>query len=160
MNRESIPEGLSKGGMRIGSCEYYPLGNVTLDQLKHAKIIPDTDYKKYSQIKPSALLVDRRKIDKIRVIVVIQCKSKARFNSQADTKRATEQCNDLCHVLGADIGVVTDYYSYIWIDPNQKDKGNEYMDKRTKKRRSYTVTQNTNGKEFIREFLNVVIQGG
>ena len=145
-------------GMRISHCEYFPTGDMTLDELRRLRMIPDINYREFSDRKPTALLVDRRDEENIRVILVIQLTDKGKFDSAADKSRAIQECNELCQILKADIGVATDYFSYVWIDPNQHDNANKYLDKVTKQKKSYTVISNTNGKEFLKEFLNVAIQ--
>ena len=160
MSEELIRKGFSKRGLQIGSCEYYPIGNTTLDQLRKAKIIPDKNYKTYSRRKPDVLLVNRKDKKKIKVLLVLQSKHNGKFNSDMDKKATLEQCNDLCQVLEAHVGIATDYSSYIWIDPNQKDKCNEYLDKATRRKRSYAIIKNGDGKEFLKDLLKIAIQTG
>ncbi len=76
-------------------------------------------------------------------------------------KRETiEQCNDLCQVLEAKVGIATDNSSFIWFNSQQHNKDNEYQDKTTGKTRSYTLVKDINGGEFIKEFAHYTVNHG
>jgi len=152
MSEELIHKGLKETGIKIGEYEYYPIGDTTLNQLKKYKIIPSRDYKKYGSRKPDALLVDRRDKKNIKIILLLEYKDIGRFTSQADRTATIQQCNDLCQELNAEIGIATDGISYAWINPVQLDIANEYIDRTTKKNRSYTTIKDQNGAEFIQSF--------
>lgn len=152
MSEELIHKGLKESGIKIGDFEFYPIGDTTLNQLKKYKIIPNKDYKKYGPRKPDALLVDRRDKKNIKTILVLEYKDIGKFTSQADIVATIQQCNDLCQELSAEIGVATDGNSYAWINPNHADSVNEYLDKTTRKKRSYSIVKDQNGADFIQSF--------
>lgn len=153
MSEELIRKGLTEHGLKIGSYEFYPVGDSTLKQLKKYKVIPNRTYTGYATRKPDALLVDRRNKSKIEVVLVAEHKDIGKFTSEADKTATIQQCNDLCQELKAEIGVATDGSSFIWINPNQPDPANDYTDKTTGKKRSYTILKDEDGSDFIREFL-------
>ena len=153
MSEELIQKGLTKSGLQIGNYEFYHLGNTTLNQLKKYKIIPNRAYREYEARKPDALLVDRRNKGKIKVILVMEYKDIGRFTSQVDKVTTTQQCNDLCQELKAEIGIATDNTTFIWINPNHADDTNIHTDNTTGKTRSYTVIRDQGGSEFVREFI-------
>ncbi len=153
MSEELISKGLTNNGVKIGNYEFYPIGNTTLNQLKKYKIIPSRDYKEYGKRAPDALLVDRRNKNRIKVILVIEHKDLGKFTSQSDKTITAQQCNDLCQELKADVGIATDGNSFVWINPNEPDITNEYNDRTTSKKRSYTIVKNSNGTDFIKEFV-------
>ncbi|MCX5633670.1 MAG: N-6 DNA methylase [Phycisphaerae bacterium] len=152
MSEEIAQRGLSDGGLLIGNYEFYNIGSTTIKQLKKNKIIPNKDYKKYEARKPDALLVDRRNKSKIKVILVLEHKDSGKFESERDKKSTVQQCNDLCQVFDADVGIATDSYSFVWFNPRQEDISNEYSDKTTGKKRSYTIIKDENRNDFIKEF--------
>lgn len=153
MSEELIRKGLTDHGLKIGTYEFYPVGDSTLSQLKKYRVIPNRPYTKYTSRKPDALIVDRRNKNKIKVILVAENKDIGKFNSKADKTNTIQQCNDLCQELKADIGVATDNSTFIWFNPNQPDPANDYVDKTTGKKRSYTILRDEDGSDFIREFL-------
>jgi len=153
MGEELNQRDLIKNGIKIGIYEFYNIGNTTLNQLKKFKIIPSKDYKQYSIRKPDSILVDRRNKNKIKVILVIENKDDGKFKTVEDKRKTIQQCNDLCQVLGARIGIVTDNSSFIWFNPNQDDVVNEYEDKTTCKKRSYSIIKDSDGNDLIKSFL-------
>jgi type I restriction enzyme M protein len=153
MSEELIQKGLTESGIKIGNYEFYPIGNTTLQQLKKYKIIPGRAYKKYESRRPDALLVDRRNKSKIKVILVVEHKDVGKFTSKADKTLTAQQCNDLCQELKAEIGIATDNSAFVWFNPNQPDPANEYTDRTTGKKRSYTAIKDEDGTPFIKEFI-------
>lgn len=153
MSEELIQRGLTQKGLVVGNYQFYNIGQTTLNQLKKYKIVPDKNFKEYGTLKPDALLVDRRNINRIKVILVTENKDTGKFTSEKDKKKTVRQCNDTCQILDADIGIATDGTSFSWINPKQENIENEYHDEVTKKKRSYTFVKDENGKEFIKEFL-------
>jgi len=121
MSEELIKRGLIEHGLIVGNYEFYNIGDTTLNQLKKYKVIPNKDYKEYGSRQPDGLLVDRRNKENIKVILVIENKDNGKFKSEKDKINTIEQCNDVCQVLSADIGIASDNSSYIWFNPNQKD---------------------------------------
>jgi len=152
MSEELIQKGLTEHGLIIGNYELYNIGNTTLNQLKKYKIIPNRQYKEYGTRKPDVVLVDRRNKKNIRVILVIEHKDVGNFRSESDKLYTIQQCNDLCQVLKSDLGVATDGTSFIWFNPNQKNKENEYLDRTSGKKRSYTIIISEDGTDFIKDF--------
>jgi type I restriction-modification system DNA methylase subunit len=153
MSEALIQRGLEQNGLRIGKYEFYSIGNVTLNQLKNYKIIPSRDYREYELGKPDVLLVDRRNKAQIKVIVVIEHKSPTEFKTDKDKKTAVEQCNNLCQVLGAEVGIATDGSAFSWFNPNQENLDNEYFDEKSGKTRSYTIINDENDYPLHKEFV-------
>jgi type I restriction-modification system DNA methylase subunit len=152
MSEELEQKGLLDQGLVIGNYEYYNIGSTTLAQLVKAKIIPDREYGEYSSRKPDALLVDRRSKENIKVVCIIEHKEKGKFKSKKDRKGTAQQCNDLCQVLDADIGIATDGHSFIWFNPKQSDPSNSYLDKTTSASRSYSIVKDEIGNDFVKDF--------
>jgi len=152
-SEELIQKGLSEHGIKINNYEYYELQTTTLNQLQESKIIPGKDYSKYSTRKPDMLLVDRRDKENIKVIVVGEYKRPAEFNTESKRLLAIQQCNDLAQELKAKIGIITDGQTYIWINPNQNDSKNDYEDKTTNKKRSYSFIENEDKKPLSEPFI-------
>ena len=153
MSEELIQKGLTKSGCKIVDYEYYDIGATTLTQLKQYKIIPKKDYKKYSKRKPDGLLVDRQNKKAIQVIVVAEYKKPSEFRSDKQQKEAIQQCNDLCQEINSKIGIITDGQIAIWINPHQKSKENNYADKTTRKKRSYSFIRNEDKKDLSEPFV-------
>lgn len=153
MSEELAQKGLTEHGLRIGNYEFYNIGNTTLNQLKKYKIIPDKDYKEYSSRKPDTLLVDRRNKKQIKVILVTEVKDNKQFKSDTDKLETIHQCNDICQILDAEVGIATDISSFIWFNPQQSNYLMEYEDQTTKTIRSFTLIQDENGNDFIKEFV-------
>jgi len=109
MSEELVQKGLMEHGLKIGNYEFYNIGNTTIKQLKKSRIIPDLNYEEYELRKPDALLVDRRNERKIRVLLVMEGKQGEKFQSDRDKISTIQQCNDVCQVLHADVGIATDY---------------------------------------------------
>lgn len=154
MSEELQQRDLIDNPPRIGNFTYYNIGQTTLNQLKKARIIPNRDYGKYGVRKPDILLVDRTNASKPFVIVALEQKDGGKFNTEKDQLKAVQQCNDLAQVLDAKIGISTDGDSYIWFNPNQKNKNTEYKDKTTSKKRSYTIISKENA-EPLREIFKI-----
>lgn len=152
MSEELVQKGLMEHGLKIGNYEFYNIGNTTIKQLKKSRIIPELDYKEYELRKPDGLLVDRRNKKKIRVLCVIEGKQGEKFQSIRDRTSTVQQCNDICQVLHAKVGIATDYSSFIWFNPNHKNTKTEYLDKTTGINRSYTIIKDEQGNDFGKEF--------
>jgi len=152
-SEELIQKGLSEHGIKINDYEYYELQTTTLNQLKESKIIPDRDYGKYFTRRPDMLLVDRRDKQNIKVIVVGEYKQPTEFNTESKRLLAIQQCNDLAQELKAKVGIITDKQTYIWINPNQNDSKNDYEDKTTNKKRSYSIIENEDKKPLSEPFI-------
>jgi len=153
MSEELIQKGLTEHGLKIGNYEFYNIGSTTLNQLKKCGAVPDKDYKEYGIRKPDALLVDRRNRKQVKVICVTEGKPTEKFDSDEKKTDSVQQCNDLSQVLDAEIGIATDYSSFIWFNPRQANPNTEYVDRTTGIRRSYTIIEDGNGNDFIKEFL-------
>jgi type I restriction enzyme M protein len=153
MSEELIQKGLTKGGIKVGIYEYYPIGSTTLNQLKKYRIIPKQDYKEYGTRRPDGLLVDRRNKNHVKVVVVTEYKDLDKFVSDEDKKGTIEQCNDICQILSAEVGIATDLLSFAWFNPQHPNPLTEYKDQTTNALRSYTIIQNENGDDFIKEFV-------
>ena len=152
MSEELAQKGLTEHGLKIGNYEFYNIGSSTLNQLKKYRIIPEKDYKEYSVRKPDALLVDRRNKSRIKVICVTEIKDNEKFKSDTDKTETIRQCNDICQVLDAEVGIATDLSSFIWFNPRQNNPANDYSDQTTGKTRNYSIIKDENGNDFIKEF--------
>jgi len=144
--------GLTNHGLKIGKYEYYNIGDVTLNQLKRYNIISKKDYGVYGSHKPDRLLADRRNKTTIKVALVIENKNDSEFKTKEDQKKAVEQCNTICQLLNADVGIATDQTSYIWFNPKQANDSNYYEDDLGNKR-SYSFIREENGEPLIKEFV-------
>ena len=105
MSEELIQKRLTENGLILGNYEFYNIGNTTINQLKKYKIITKKNYKEYEKNKPDALLVDRRNKNNIKIPLLIEYKNIGKFKSDADKKSTIEQCNNLCQILNADLGI-------------------------------------------------------
>lgn len=152
MSEELAQKGLTEHGLEIGNYEFYNIGSSTLNQLKKHRIIPDKAYKEYGVRKPDALLVDRRNKNRVKVICVIEVKDNEKFKSDTDKTETIRQCNDVCQVLDAEVGIATDLSSFIWFNPRQNNPANNYSDQTTGKTRNYSIIRDENGNDFIKEF--------
>ncbi len=153
MSEELIQKGLNQHGLKIGNYEFYNIGSTTLKQLKKYKVIPNLSYLGYETRKPDALLVDRRNKRSIKIILVVEHKDSGKFRSKNEKTKTVQQCNDLCQVLKADVGIATDNSSFIWFNPNHEDPENFYTDSTTEKRRSYSIIKDENSNDFVKEFI-------
>lgn len=153
MGEELIQRNLTKSGIKIFNYEYYDIGNSTLNQLKSHKIIPDKNYGKYATRKPDGLLVNRQNINDVKVIAVIEYKKSGWFKNDKQKAESKQQCNDLCQVLDAEIGIITDKQITIWINPKQKDEENDYKDKTAQIKRSYSIIRNEDKKDLSEPFI-------
>ncbi|MDD5197277.1 MAG: N-6 DNA methylase [Candidatus Gracilibacteria bacterium] len=116
-------------GVKIGNkFEYFNLGDVTIQSLAKAGIIPKKDYGDYNIKRPDGLLVDRSNKKNPKVIAIVEYKSTKKFKTERDIQEAIKQCNDYAQVLGAIFGVATDTNVSAWINPKQENKENEYID--------------------------------
>lgn len=150
MSEELISKNLDEYGIRIGEYEYYDTNRTNLNTFKKFKIIPDRDYGRYGKREPDGLFVDRTDKSNIRVIAAIEYKSPEEFNTERLRRKAIEQCNDICQVLNTSVGIISDKQNYVWINPYQGDKKNDYKDNTTKTRRSYSLIKNED-KKFLSE---------
>lgn len=144
--------GLTEKGLKIGKYEYYSIGDVTLNQLKKHKIIPQKDYGMYGSHKPDSLLVDRRNKSIIKVILVIENKDDSKFKTRDAQRRAVQQCNTVCQLLDAEVGIATNLGAYIWFNPKQNDDSHHYEDDLGNKR-GYTTIRDESGEPLIKEFV-------
>ena len=153
MSEELIQKELNKQGIKVTNYEYYNIGATTISQLKNAKIVPSKSYGKYSKRKPDGLLVDRQNKSNIKVIVVIENKQPSDFRTNKQKINAIEQCNDLCQELNSNLGVITDGQVYFWINPKQENKENNYLDRTTSKKRSYSFIRNGDEQDLTDPFI-------
>ncbi len=152
MSEELIQRGLAEAGLKIGGYEFYSIGSATLNQLKKFKIIPDKEYGAYGSRKPDGLLVDRRNKKNVKVVLVLEYKDSGKFKTDKDRVETIRQCNDVCQLVGAEIGIATDGAAFSWLNPNEQDPANEYMDPQNKKR-GYAIVRDEANKPFIKEFI-------
>lgn len=153
MSEELIKRKLMSSGRKIWNYEYYDIGDTTLEQLKAKGIVPRKNYGKYKKRKPDGLLVNRLNKKDPQIIVCIEYKTPSEFRSEDQKKEAIQQCNDLCQVLDSRIGVITDGQVTFWINPKQYNKENNYIDKTTKAKRSYSFIRNEDKKDLSEAFI-------
>jgi len=153
MSEELIQMKLTVSGIKVGKYEQYPCKNTTLEQYKNHKIVPNVDYKEYSKRKPDGLLVDRQNKEDINTIVVLEYKQPKDFRTDKQKKSAIQQCNDVCQVLNAKMGVITDGQNYVWINSQHPNEENIYKDKTTKAKRSYSIIRNEDKKDLTEPFI-------
>src|SRR6266487_4710254 len=152
MSEELLQKGLKYSGVQVGNYEFYNIGSTNLNQLKKYKIIPNKNYEEYGMRKPDAILVDRRSKSNVRVICVVEYKENGMFKSEKDKTDTIQQCNDLCQLLNAEIGIATDNSNFVWFNPNHLNSENQYYDRTTQANRSFSIIKNENGNDFIKEF--------
>jgi len=157
MSEEIIQRGFSKNGVFFCEYEYYPLHSTTLNQYKKVKIVPNINYGKYGKRKPDGLLTDRTDKKDLKVIIVLEYKKPTDFQTDSQKNKAIEQCNDICQVLSSKIGVISDGIVTYWINPNHYNQKNEYEDRTTGVKRSYSFILNDDKQKlqtkfFINEF--------
>lgn len=153
MSEELSQTGHMTHGLQLGSFEFYSIGNTTLSQLERAGIIPLKDFHEYGTRKPDAMMVDRRDRDNIKVICILEHKHAGKFKFKNDRKQTVQQCNDLCQLLGADVGIATDGFSYVWFNPKHVNPENAYLDRTTATTRSYSIIEDENGSDFNKPFV-------
>jgi len=152
-SEELTQRGLTKKGITIVDYEFFPLHSTTLKQYKKSKIIPNKDYGKYEIRKPDGILIDKSNKSKPKVIAVLEYKKPSEFQTDKQKKEAIEQCNDLCQELEALIGIITDGIVTYYINPNHPDKNNEYIDRTTNKKRSYSFIFNDDKQRLQKKFF-------
>ncbi|MBW7989778.1 MAG: N-6 DNA methylase [Planctomycetes bacterium] len=153
VSEELRQRGLLKEGVIIGEYELFPTYSTTINQYKQAKIVPNKNYGKYGKRKPDGLLIDRRNKINPKVLIVLEYKKPAEFQTDKQKKEAIEQCNDLCQVLEAKIGVITDDIVTYWINPNNPDKKNEYEDRTSGITRSYSYILNDDKQRLQKRYF-------
>ena len=150
-SEELIQRNLIKHGIAIGDFEFFPAHSTTLKQYKQAKFIPNKGYGDYEARKPDGLLIDRRDKSNPKVVLVLEYKKPTEFQTDKQKREAIEQCNDLCQILNSKIGVISDGVVTYWINPNQEDKKNAYID-RYKTKRSYSFILNDDKQKLQKKF--------
>ncbi len=153
MSEELIARGLLKGGISVVDYEYFPTHSTTIKQYKQAKIINNFAYGLYEKRKPDGLLVDRRNSQDINVILLLEYKKPSDFQTDKQKTLAIQQCNDLCQVVNSKIGIITDGIVTLWINPRCSDSKNDYQDKTTRKKRSYSFILNEDKQKLNRLFV-------
>jgi type I restriction enzyme M protein len=151
-SEEQISRNLTDKGISIGEYELFPLHSTTIKQYKHAKIIQNKGYGDYEDRRPDGLLVDRRNKTSPQVIALLEYKKPKEFQTDKQKKEAVEQCNDLCQVLEAKIGIITDGIVTHWINPNNLEQKNEYTDRTNNTKRSYSFILNDDKQKLQKKF--------
>ena len=151
-SEELIQRGLQKKGITVGDYEFFPLHSTTVNQYKKSKIIPAIDYGAYGIRKPDGLLIRRLGTSEPQVVAVLEYKLPSDFQTDKQKKDAIEQCNDLCQVLKARIGIVTDGIVTFWINPNHPDSKNDYNDRTSGITRSYSFILNNDKQKLQKKF--------
>lgn len=149
MSEEIIAHGWDKNPIKVGRFEWYPTNATTLNQFKKRGIIPDKEYGQYGTRKPDGLLVDRTNKKRPRVILAKEDKP---FRTPTKQREAVQQCNDICQVLDASMGLITNSSTYIWINPQHANSENEYQDRTTGATRSYSIIRDADKKDIVEPF--------
>jgi len=152
MSEELSQKGYLQNGLIVGDYQYYNIGATTINDLKKYNIVPDVDYGVFKNRKPDGLLVDRRNNNKITIIAVIEYKKESKFRTNKDKINASQQCNEVAQVLNAKLGIIMDNKDFIWINPNQENKVNEYTDNHGITR-SYTLIKDEQKQQLKRPFV-------
>lgn len=152
MSEELIQKKLTKHGIKISKYEYFDTTRTNINAFKKYGFVPNKVYGKYGKREPDGLLIDRGSAKNVRVIVAREYKQPKEFRTEQQKLKAIQQCNDLCQVIEAQIGVITDGQTYIWINPRQQSKENFYLDRTTNKKRSYTIVMNEDKKYLSEPF--------
>lgn len=139
-------------GQKLGEFEYFQIGATTFKQLLKAKIVPGSFNNGFIKNKPDRLIVDRRGREP-KVIAVVEDKDSGKFASDMELIDAIRQCNNYCQEIGAIMGIITDGSTTVWINPNEKNKDNEYTDEVIKKKRSFSYIKNDDGSNVKRDFV-------
>ena len=153
MSEELIKRNLEKNGIFVGDYEYYNTHDTTVKQYKQAGAIKKVDYGEYEKRRSDGLLIDRIDKDNTKVIAILEWKTPKDFQTDKQKKEAVEQCNDLCQILGAKIGIITDGIVTYWINPNHPDKDNNYEDRTTKQKRSFSYILNDDKQKLQKKFF-------
>ncbi|MDD3012398.1 MAG: N-6 DNA methylase [Candidatus Gastranaerophilales bacterium] len=140
-------------GQKFAEYEYFQIGATTFNQLKKAKLIPSNFAKEHSSCKPDRIIVDRQNLTKPVVIAVIEDKKTGKFQNKTEKLKAIQQCNNYCQELDAKIGVITDGHETIWINPQEKNKDNEYKDEILNIKRSYSIIKKEDGTDITYSFI-------
>jgi len=120
MSEEILKKNYEKHGEKFGIYEFYILGDTKFRTLKAYKIIPDKDYGELENKQPDALLVDRRNLDNIVIIAVVEFKTPTELEKKK--QYAFDECMMYAKGLNAKIGIVTDNDEYYWLNPQIKGK--------------------------------------
>ncbi|MCV0366322.1 MAG: SAM-dependent methyltransferase [Nitrosopumilus sp.] len=126
MSEEILKNNYKEHGESFGIYELYILGDTKFRTLKAYKIIQDKDYGDLENKQPDALIVDRRNLDNIVVIAVIEFKSPIELEKKRN--HAFEECMMYAKGLDAKIGIVTDRDEHFWLNPQfENDDGYEII---------------------------------
>ena len=120
MSEEILKKNYKEHGEPFGIYELYILGDTKFRTLKAYKIIPDKDYGELENKEPDALLIDRRNLDSIVIIAVIEFKTPSELEKKK--QHAFEECMMYAKGLEAKIGIVTDMDEYFWLNPQIEGK--------------------------------------
>lgn len=111
---------------KIGSLNYYSIGETTIKQLQDNNII-NSRTKKFQSKKPDALITD----DNRNVLVYIENKDIGKIDKEEDLQLAINQQIEVARAIKATIFIVTDTVKSYWINPLTKNRildesGNEF----------------------------------
>jgi len=151
MSEELIQRGFLGKGEPFGEYEWFSTYNTTINQYKNAKIINNIDYGEYSKRKPDGLIIDRRNKKLKQIVAVLESKKPVDFITDKQKRDAVEQCNTVCQVLNAKIGIITDGIVTLWINPNHDNSENKYTDERGIER-SYSYIFNEDKQKIQTQF--------
>jgi len=82
----------------------------------------------------------------------LKIKKSGKFNNESEKFKAIQQCNNYCQELNANIGIITDGKTTIWINSKQINKDHEYQVNVLSKKRSYSIIKKEDGSEITRKF--------
>lgn len=153
MSEELIQKGLTKTGIHVGKYVFFDTNRTNINAFKKYGFISKKDYGLYGKRESDGLLIDLNNIKKPAVIAVIEYKKPSEFRTESQRKDAIQQCNDLCQVLDAHVGLISDKQNFIWINPKQPNSENLYEDRTTKEKRSYSIILNEDKKPLFEPFF-------
>lgn len=111
---------------KIGTLNYYSLGETTIKQLQEYNLI-SSKTKEYQSKKPDALITD----DRNNVIVYIENKDIGKLDTEKDIKSALNQEIDAAKAVNASIFIITDTLKSYWINVHTQnyilDENNEQL---------------------------------
>ncbi|MDR0603194.1 MAG: N-6 DNA methylase [Bacteroidales bacterium] len=117
MSEELLQRDLINNPEKIGKWDFYNIGSTTVKALKENGIIRSIDYGKIENKKPDALLVQKK-----NVIAVVEYKKPSEFNTKEKQEKAIKQELEVAQKLDANIFIVSDKQTTIWINPLTKNK--------------------------------------
>lgn len=132
---------------KLGTLNYYSLGETTVKQLQQYKLI-SSKTRKHQANKPDALVTN----DRGEVLVYIENKDIGKLDSKEDIKKAYEQEFSIAKEIKAKIYLLTDTKKSLWYNVQT---GNEILDNNSKPLR-IVFNPHANKKDLEKLILNII----